>query len=240
MMQAQAALSPEEYITAIRTGELEREEFILKYQPFIAAIVSRMVNAPAQGRDEYSIALTAFNDAIDSFDKSRSPGFLHYCELVINRRVIDYIRKDRKNTAMPFTYFEASGNEHIIERALGRNPYMLIENLEVKEEIELFKKRLKRFDITLEQLVEGTPKHIDSRLLCMALAERIAASAQLSGRLELLGYLPAAQLSREAGISRKTVERNRRYITAMYVVMTSNLETIKGYLDFIRKGVSGR
>ncbi len=45
--------------------------------------------------EELSIALMAFNEAIDGYDTSKG-SFLSFAKLVINRRLIDYLRKKTK------------------------------------------------------------------------------------------------------------------------------------------------
>jgi RNA polymerase sigma factor len=235
-------LSPEETVRRIREGADElRSPFIAQYRPFIAAATARLINAPAQGRDEYSIALDAFNEAIDRYDAAKNKGFLSWCDLVINHRVIDYIRSNRKHgQAYPFTYYEAAGSEDLIERAVQQNPSILTENMEIKEEILAFRQRLGTYGIKLVDLVECAPKHIDSRVMCVMLARKLAASKEMSEKLERTGQLPVALLLESVQVGRKAIENNRKYIIAIYIILTSGMEIIKSYIDFMQEGVSGK
>lgn len=62
--------------------------------------------------DEFSIGLQAFNEALDAYQSDKGASFLYFAKMVINRRVIDYIRKNKKfNQEYPFTYFEVADNE---------------------------------------------------------------------------------------------------------------------------------
>jgi RNA polymerase sigma factor len=235
-------LSPEDTVLRIKAGEGDlRNPFIAQYRPFIAAATARLINAPAQGRDEYSVALDAFNEAIDRYDPAKNRSFLSWCDLVINHRVIDYIRSNRKHAAAyPFTYYEAAGNEELVARAARQNPSMLSENLEIKEEIEAFKERLAVFGISLSDLVTCAPKHIDCKVMCAMLARKVADSPDMREKLERTGQLPVAALLENVRVGRKAVENNRRYIIALYVILTGNMEIIKGYIDFMQEGVSGK
>jgi len=51
--------------------------------------------------EEYSVGLMAFNEAIDGFNPEINGNFTNYCNMVVNHRIIDYIRKTR-NTAMSY------------------------------------------------------------------------------------------------------------------------------------------
>lgn len=235
-------LSPEETVRRIRGGADElRSPFIAQYRPFIASATARLINAPAQGRDEFSVALDAFNEAIDRYDPAKNKSFLSWCDLVINHRVIDYIRSNRKHAqAYPFTYYEAAGNEGLIERSVQQNPSILTENMEIKEEIFAFKERLAAFGIKLADLVECAPRHIDSRVMCAMLARRLSSSEDMREKLERTGQLPVASLLECVQVGRKAIENNRKYIIAIYIILTSGMDIIKSYIGFMQEGVSGK
>ncbi len=234
--------TPEDIVMMIRQGAEElRNAFISQYQPYIASVTARLINGPAHGRDEYSVAMDAFNEAIDRYEPSRNRGFLSWSDLVINHRVIDYIRSNKRHErTYPFTYFEVDGDEEAVERAVTQNPGMLADHLEIKEEIDAFRERLGSFGIKLTDLVQCAPKHIDTRAMCVMLARRIVSSGEMSARLERTGQLPIAQLMDTVRIGRKAIENNRKYIIAIYIILTSGMEIIKGYIDFIEEGARGK
>jgi RNA polymerase sigma factor len=238
----ESPLAPEEVVFRIRNGWEElRSPFIERYQPFIASATARLINAPAQGRDEFGVAMDAFNEAINRFDPARNRSFLSYCDLVINHRVIDYMRRNRKHASTyPFTYYEAAGNESLVQKAARQNPSMLSDHMEIKEEVEAFRERLASFGIKLSDLVKCAPKHIDSKIMCSMLARAIVSSAAMAEKLERTKQIPMAQLLETVRVGRKAVENNRKYIIAIYIILTSGMEIIKGYVDFMQEGVSGK
>lgn len=226
---------PELLVERIQGGESGlREALIDMNRVTIATIVSRIIHAAAYGRDEFSVALSAFNEAIDSFDPVKGQSFLCFAELVVNRRVIDYIRKNRKHERVyPFTYFETDKKDGVLEKYADDHPDILIENIEVKEEILLFEKQLTAFGIKLSDLVRTSPRHLDTRQLCIALARQVAGSQELFFRLQNTGRLPVGDLSQRFKVSRKTVDKHRKYIIALCIILTGKLETIQGYIDFL-------
>jgi len=231
--------SPEELIERVKNGETSlRDDLINYYWDYITASVSRMIRKPARNTDEFSIALDALNEAIDSFDASKNIEFIKFASVVINRRVIDYMRKNNKyKVEYPFTYFEVNDDEHFLDRYSKDNPESFTGNLEVQEEIMKFKNDLLSYGITYEDLVKRAPKHHDTKLLCINIAKKLVASNELSKRLSTDKRLPVSELTSTFGLNRKTVENHRKYIIALYLILNSDLDVIKSYMTTLTKGV---
>lgn len=231
---------PEELIKRLRTGESNLRDFLVEYYyNYILSIVSKMIGRPAKSSDEFSIGLQAFNEAIDRFDEEKNVGFLYFAGLVINRRVIDYIRKsNRFHAEYPFTYFEANDNENCIEQYAKDYPQAFTDKLEIQEELLEFKNSLLSFGITFEDLVRLAPKHLDTKLLCILVAKKIIDSGKLSDKLIMDKKLPIAELLSVCNLNRKTIENHRKYIIALFLVLRSDMEIIKGYSSFLLKGVN--
>lgn len=193
--------SPEDVIRRMRLGESHLRDFLIEYHwNYVLAVVSKTIGRSAHSTDEFSVGLLAFNEAIDDFDESRQVAFLSFAGLVINRRVIDHIRKNSRYSAISsFTTLEEPS-------------VSFTDRLEIQEEIMEFRLALLSFGITLEDLIRLSPKHTGTRL-------------------------PIANLLELFPISRKTIENHRKYIIAIYLILCSDMEIIKGYGAFILKGV---
>lgn len=218
--------SPEDVIRRMRLGESHLRDFLIEYHwNYVLAMVSKTIGRSAHSTDEFSVGLLAFNEAIDDFDESRQVAFLSFAGLVINRRVIDHIRKNsRYSTISSFTTLEEPS-------------VSFTDRLEIQEEIMEFRLALLSFGITLEDLIRLSPKHADTRLLCITIARKLADSQELSQKLQNDKKLPIANLLELFPISRKTIENHRKYIIAIYLILCSDMEIIKGYGAFILKGV---
>jgi len=240
--EAKNEFGPEEVILRLREGESHlRNSLVENYQNYVLAIVSKMIGKPAISSDEYSIGLQAFNEAIDSFDTGKNVNFLYFAGLVINRRVIDYIRKARRfQSEYPFTYFEAKDNDNYLEKHYATQPSIFTERLEMQEEILEFKNNLLEFGITFEDLLRLTPKHLDTKLLCLHIAKKLTTSSELSNKLNIEKKLPISEILTLFHLNRKTIDNHRKYIIALYLVLNSNLEVIKSYSCLQLKGVNER
>ncbi|HOM03414.1 MAG TPA: RNA polymerase sigma-I factor [Acetivibrio sp.] len=221
-----------EYLNKIKAGDNSaREEFILRFKPFILKLVYKATDKhiEPENSEEYSVALLAFNEAINAYDEDKHPNFLVFSEQVVNRRLIDYKRKNHKNKMVyPFSYFE---NEDIkLERTLSdADGTKAIERLEFSDEIRLFKSELASFDISFKDLLSCTPKHRDSRELLINIARKVATNDGLYEKLKRTKKLPTLELLKVVKVSRRTIERNKKYIIAVSLILRSNLEIFREY-----------
>ncbi len=86
----------EHAINEIQEGnESRREQLIQYYKPYIVSVVGNICKTfKTWNDDETSIALIAFNRALDTYDSQKGRTFLNYVYLIINRELIDYFRKE--------------------------------------------------------------------------------------------------------------------------------------------------
>lgn len=233
-----------EFLKRIKSGDdMARDEFILRFKPFILKLVYKATDkyVEPENSEEYSVALLAFNESINSYDEDKHPNFLVFSEQVINRRLIDYKRKNYKNSMVyPFSYFE---NDDIrLQRTLSdMDGTSGIERVEFTDEIRFFKSELASFNISFKDLLSCTPKHRDSRELLINIARTVADNEGLYQKLRKTKKLPTLDLLKFARVSRRTIERNKKYIIAVSLILRSNLEIFKEYAGCSeKKGVDLR
>ena len=230
----------EEYIERIKSGENDlRESMIKENWKYIISVVSKLTGKSAESTDEFSVGLQAFNEAIDNYDKQKNDKFLPFASLVINRRVIDYIRKNMKfEKEYPFTFFEVDNQEEKIKKHFTDKKEDFTKKIEVEEEIIGFKKQLAEFGIEMDEMVKFAPKHIDTKIMCVSIAKRISSDPNISKKIMGEKKLAINYIVDNFIVKRKTVEKHRKYILVLFLVFNSNLEVIKGYSDFLLKGVN--
>lgn len=234
-----------EMINKIKNGDHSlKEELINDYQPFILKTVAKTTGKHVDlANDEtYSIGLIAFNEAIESYDESRQVGFLCFAELVIKRRVIDFLRSNQKNQqAVLFSQFdddkdEVENNHSFENKYLKVEAKAQFEQIEIKEEIAHFSKRIGEFGISFQNLVESAPKHLDSKRLCIKIARILAEDRQLAGKLEQKKNIPMTDLMKRVDVNHKTIERNRKFIIAVYCIINSKLADLQEYVANVEEG----
>ncbi len=232
-------------IRNIRNGDQElRNKFIKDYNPFIIKVVSKSTGkyVDMENSEEYSVGLLAFNEAIDCFDDSKRAGFLSFAETVMKRRIIDLRRRNLKTEkTFPFSYFSRNvknedDTSYLEERFFIVDSSTQLSNIETKEEITSFIKRLSYFGIELKDLLKCTPKHIDSKRLAIKIARILSENKELSEKLERKKTIPMAELLKLVDVNHKTIERNRKFIISVYIVLGSRLEIIQSYVENVEKG----
>lgn len=232
----------EESVLLIQQGdEALLNNIIDSYKPFIAKTVSSVCKRYIhETDDEFSIGLIAFNEAIVKYLPERGKSLLSFAEVLIKRRVIDYIRKQTKNVHISFDFSSGTQEDEapgtIIVNELSFEEYKKkTEEQMRKDEIMRFQELLQSFDLSLSDLVENSPKHADARKNAILTAKLIADSPQLKELLYEKGRLPIKQLEEMAIVSRKTIERNRKYIIAIALILSGDFlymkDYIKGVLD---------
>jgi RNA polymerase sigma factor len=234
----------EESFKKIKSGDQSaREKLIDDFRPFVLKIVSRMIDkyVEPENSEEYSIALLAFNEAIEKYDANKSSNFLVFSEQVIKRRLIDYKRQVTRNkNVYPFSYFDRDNEVFEGSISFDYQYSQQLEQIEFIDEMSSFKKLLNIFGISLGELVSSTPKHRDSRELSIEIARIIANNDELYMQLNKKRRLPVKELLKLVKVSRRTIERNKKYIIAVSLILKSNLEIFKEYSAFKGEGGAGK
>ncbi len=228
-------------VWAARSGEPgARDNLIRKYQPFIlklAAKVSRRYLRPGLD-DEIVVAMMGFNEAIDCYNLGGKVPFLSFAEIVVRRRLVDYFREQAAHhRELPMSYFEAEGEEDRESPRLSfmlreaENSYLRMEeSIERREEIRRFADILGDYALDFTVLVRSTPKHTDTRQRLIQVSRVIAASDRLMAQIAKRKALPILEVAELSGLSRKTIERHRRYLLALVLVLVNDLPQLQTYL----------
>lgn len=232
---------PNLLLQSARNGDtLARETLIQNYMPFItraASSVSGRYLAP-ENDDQISVAMMAFNEAIDHYDGTKGIAFLTFAETVIKRRIIDYFRKESRNSRA--VLFGVNHNEtgpdagspldRIEVRRAEEKLALENETADLRDEIARFNADLQAFGISFFDLVEASPKHEDARLRAMSAARRVVENRVYRDFLLNRKSLPLKALEQEVDVSRKTLERQRKYIVAVALLLMSDYVCLKEYI----------
>ncbi|MFD0961281.1 RNA polymerase sigma factor SigI [Paenibacillus chungangensis] len=231
-------MEPEQYISMIRQGDEEaREQFIAEYYPYIAKVASGFCKryVDPERDDEFSVALLAFNEAIDRYDSLAGASFLGFSATVIRRRLIDHVRKEERHLrTVPYSSFDTEKDEGTFNILELSEAMAVHEDNRIMEErryeiIELGKE-LRNYGIAFAELPEQSPKHADSRELLIGIARLLASDAGLMKLLKEKRRLPIKELMEAGGVSRKTIERNRKYLITIALVLSGSYPYMNDYL----------
>ncbi|MHB8984100.1 MAG: RNA polymerase sigma factor SigI [Carboxydocellales bacterium] len=232
-----------ELLRKAQQGEPEaREQLIRQYTPFILRVLSQK-----SGRylrlgedDEVSVGLMAFDEAITAFERERGANFLTFAETTIKRRLIDHYRREsRFSKVVPISALEQENGsiQDAVSQITARQAVAEFqakgEAQDRKDEILAYSKILNEYGITFAELVAVSPKHDDARKRAMEAAYLVAENEELKRFLLVKKELPLKILTDLVDVSRKTLERQRKYIIAIVLVLIFEFTHLKEYIKDI-------
>jgi RNA polymerase sigma factor len=231
-------------ILLVQQGKEEtREELIKKYLPFILKVTARTCKRYVylEDDDEVSVALSAFNEALDKYDLQQKASFFTFAELVIRNRLIDYFRQAQQGVRdVPWSSLRREGEEDgditgQIDKLTWQESveqHYEQETAEMRrEEIREYSEKLKEFGIEFKDLVKDSPKHQDARITAYQIARLICEEEGYCSYLQKTKTLPLKDLEKEVQVSRKTLERRRKYIIALVIIMLGKFYFLQDYLE---------
>jgi RNA polymerase sigma factor len=231
------------YLERIRAGDASaRNDLLEAYAPFALSIASRVTGRYIRlgEDDEANIALMALDEAVRTFEPDKGT-FLGFATQVIRRRVIDQVRRDsRRSREIPagvrFTASDGEVEEGTqrtlpVEAAIAELAAREQEDSEARrQEILLFGKDLASYGLSLEELARVAPRHRDAREAAKEVARVLAADRGLSDYLRHRKQLPLRELELRSGVSRKSLERHRKYIIAVALILLGDYEHLSEYV----------
>ncbi|MDF2872197.1 MAG: sigI [Anaerocolumna sp.] len=225
-----------ERLKRIKEGDKrEREMLIEEYMPFVIKAVSSKTNRyiERENSEEFMIGLEAFDEAIEKYNSDKG-GFLNFAIMVINSRITDHYRKNRIRSNI--TLMSELSDVECCSLMEDTSVNDCIETMELQIELQELKRGLEGFGITFNELVEESPKHRDTRIQALHIAHYIYQNERLKEQLMRSKRLPNTDLVRELHVSRKLLNRSRKFIIATVVILNSQLEVIKNYIYCMEGG----
>lgn len=209
----------DELLYRARRGDRRaREELLERHRHFILSVAAACCKQHLTWNDDAaSVALIAFNDAIDAYQEERGVPFLAFARLVIRSRVADFFRKEGRAAAASLE--EVAASRSALVGGLAREEFTEEELVrERREEIERYRKLLAEFGLNFADLVAAAPKHRDSRANLLRVARVLAENQELFKQVMEKKRVPLSELALLTGVPRKTLERGRRYILAVSLI----------------------
>lgn len=212
-----------------------RDQLLRHYRPFAARVARQVCRRFVDEHDdEYSVALLALNEAIDGYEASHGARFEGYARMVIRRRLIDHMRRERRHRHLslepesgPLPDVEAHPAEY--EAAWARHE-SAERARDLAEEVARFRAQLQAFGMDLADLAAATPRHQDTRATVRQVARTLAGDRALFERMLRTRRLPIRELTGMTGVSRKVLETWRRYIVALALVFGGDYDGMKEHL----------
>lgn len=223
--------SLEDRVINVRNDNDKTGRLISEFKPFIASVAQKRVGRFLEYGvdDELSVGLIAFKEAMDSYDKNKGK-FLSFAKLVISMRLIDYYRKQKRETTLSLDD-EQSTTDAIDVKSM--DSYRIDEENEKRVlEIIEYRAELEKWGISLEDLAKVSPRKESLREHYKKIARVIVENSDILNILLRTKRLPVKEIEEIIPIHRKKLERGRIYIIAVVLALVSNFS----YLNICRGG----
>lgn len=228
--------SAEELALLAQQGDASAlNNLLLSYAPFMKKTASQVCKRYIDDHDdEFSIALSAFHEAVKAYEKGKNASFLTFAHMIIRRRIIDFIRKESQRNEYSHAFNIAADEEEgadWIENSEAIKSYTIEQqSMMRREEIARYEEMLAAFNLTFEVLVKVSPGHEDARKSSVQIAQLVAETEEYLQHLIEKKKLPIKEIEKLVDVSRKTIERNRKFIIAVAILIDSDLHYLKDYL----------
>jgi len=232
-------ISLDDSIDKIQSGDMElRNQVIEAYSPFVASTVSSVCQRYiTESDDEFSIGLIAFNESLDKFTSGKGKSVIAFSETVIKNRIVDYIRKESSSIDLfNHSTLQIDNDEESsfnVRDSVDLSAYREeINNTNRQDEILKFQDKLAEFNLTMKELMNQAPKHLDARINAIKVAELLIQNENLRDTFYETKKIPMKDLLKleDLPVTRKTVERNRKYIISLAIILDNDFVFLKDYL----------
>ena len=215
------------------------DELIKEYMPFIKSETSKFLHrVPTYDDDELSISMIAFHEAIRSYSRTRG-SFLKYASVIIKNRLIDYARKEQKQSGVLSIEMLGEERETSVENNMPDEKDEIAEyemRDATKSEIVELVRQMEPFGVSLSDVADNCPKQQKTIKACADAIEYAKQHPELLDEFLRTKRLPMAELTKGSGAERKTLERHRKYLVALLLIYTNGYEIIRGHIKQVLKG----
>lgn len=201
------------------------EDIYAELIPFCLRVCSKVCGRfISENDEESSIARLSILEAFASYDPHRGK-ILAYLARVIRNRIIDYKRSEKKKQAL--SLWEVGASFSIVEDSQIDS---IVDELARKQEIDNFSRLLQAYNISFSELARSSPRHKKTREAAKRIALKIANEPHYQSHLLEKKQLPLKILEEREMVSRKLMDRYRRYIIANALIIIYDFSYLKPYV----------
>lgn len=218
-------------ILRAQESSTEMARLLADYTPLIRQEASKVHVPGMEQEDRASVAMLVFMNCVRQYAPARG-GFIGFARLCIRNRLLDESARAgrREGIILPMT---ASGGAEVSlpEARAAQDAYdREAERQALAEEIDALAAALAPYGIAFAGLAEASPRQRRSRALCMRAAGAIAEDEGLREMLLARRRVPQRVLAERLRVSEKTIEKHRKYIVTLALVLMGDYPGIRAFL----------
>lgn len=222
----------EERVKSIQDGdEHDKNNLIKEYIPFIKKVLSNQLGSYVQveNDDSFSVGLMAFDEAIEKYDENRG-NFLTFASMVIKSRLIDQFRREsRRSNEVYFSQLQVDDDDNYSDNIMAVDSFEV--SMETKLDLASLIHNMNDFGVSLDDLIVDGPKHEDTRMMAIKIGKYVFQQRELCEKFLRTKNLPTSDIMKDLNVSKKIVQRSRKFIIAIILILESDLDTLKKYIS---------
>lgn len=224
----------EEQLKLAAQNKHELNQLIIEYIPFIKKQLVGFGNQ-IEYDDMLSLGMITFASSILQY-KDEKGSFLGFAAINIKHRLIDEIRKQKRYQEKVVSFYREETQQDGMEFTLSIEAYdREEERLSLSMEIEQYSKDLSQVGLSFSELTKSSPKHKASRKQCFSLARKVIEEEDMRQQFLKHKTLPQKELAQHFSISVKTVEKHRRYIVALVLLLLGDYTYIQTFVSGMKE-----
>lgn len=224
---------------AVLSAQQDRQklnQLISDYLPFIKKQLSGLQGLSLEYDDMLSLAMLTFSGCVQQYALEKG-NFLAFCSVCIRNRLLDESRRQMRHRRKVVPLFDGEDEN----RSPADSEASIVaynreqERTALAQEIEAFASQIRQFGIDFEDLPRICPKQTRSRKLCAKLAGEIISTPSLYQEWMATQRIARTELSTRFHISPKTLEKHRKFIVTLVILLTGDYPYMQAFLPDTRE-----
>jgi RNA polymerase sigma factor len=221
-----------ERINLAKNDKRSLNQLTNEYMPFIKKSISGVFFRSQMRQDFLTEAMLGFIQSVKTYNEDKG-SFISYAQVVIRNRLINAAKKE---AAIQKPLFSIATNSQKDEKDIQgyESAERQYNELEVRKEAQMEIAELSStfvlWGFTWPDLLKGCPKQSRSRTSCHEVVHALIADKQLLAEMIKTGKLPIKRVSALTGKSEKMLEKYRRYISALVLILEGDYPYIHSFL----------
>lgn len=211
-------------IALAKQDNQQLDQLIKDYLPFIKKTIANLPSIRLEYDDKLSLSMLTFMDCVKKYEPKRG-NFIAFTAHCIRNRLINESQKQSNYTAKVIPL--SQGEEYVKEQTTTD---LKDEQTMLQDEIQRLSTALKAYDISFQELPKICPKQKRSRSQCLQLAKTLTSDDKLRSAFLRTHRLPQKELASAFQLSLKTIEKHRKYIVTLSLMLIGNYPGIRSFL----------
>jgi RNA polymerase sigma factor len=221
-----------ERIEIAKSATDELDCLITDYMPFIKRIVSDTSNLGMEYDDSLSLAMLTFMNCVKQYDSEKG-SFIAFASTSIRNRLIDESRKQTRYIGKVIPLFP-DAEDDVSETAEDKASIAIYNQEQEQEclidEINAFSEQLIQYGITFQELPQICPRQDRARNQCIDIGRFVSKNDEMLDMRYKHRRLAQSALAKEFGLSEKTIEKHRKYIVTIVILIVGDYPLIRAFL----------